>query len=241
MGDFVASKNASLYAQVREETQTISMDQLLTHGWGDNRHIALTEFKLGQPCAYKGLNGRWETAWVPLIPKNGRPVLGQTCVLLVSEELASQSDLEELSDRGVVDGIVYRQNPVEKDVFGGTNLSDDRKEFLERENPGVDFAHCLVMNHHQGPSALTFRSRWDLFVVVGSFGVGLLLIPLGLLLWLRSWSRGRKHRREIAVALARERQPQTPNDTKITAATQHAVEQTRIQMDERRRDEEIRL
>jgi hypothetical protein len=185
LAGYAALKEYPIYSQVQGEAQTIALDQLLTKGWGDNRHMVLTGFKAGNHV-YQGKDDKWEAVWIPLVPKSDREGVVHPCLLLVSDQIASPEELDEILRAEVVEGVVQARRPFEDRVFGIPNIDAQR---LEKENLSMDIANCIYLRHNANVSKIWLFGRLDLSAAIVSLLAGFAMTAIG---W-RVWQRSRLH------------------------------------------------
>ena len=98
----IAGADSRTYSIGSVPPQRLTLAELIAKGPGDNRHVTVTDFRIGG-FAFEGKNGVWRQVWVPLFPRNdpGHEIR----VLLASNQIAGEAALRVLVQTGQVTGI----------------------------------------------------------------------------------------------------------------------------------------
>ena len=119
------------------EPQEISIDQLMSAGFGDNAHVLLTDFAFSEHYVVEEkLGGSWEKAWCPLLSPN-KPIGQPLRVVLATEEVHGEASAVQLRQEPRIQGVVG--------MF--SSLGKDKQKLLEDDFPGTDFDQVFVVRH----------------------------------------------------------------------------------------------
>jgi hypothetical protein len=162
--------------------QTLTLAQLASRGPGDNAHVRVSDFITCENFVYVVRTSKyapanrpqtegWEKVYIPLLPltpqikerlqrePNWRPraAPGQVRVLLESDQIDRESDLDLLDNQRFIQGTIVNEIK---------SLDSEARERLEESYPGTDFSKCYVLQEGRKPAS---QVRLLLQVVGGTF------------------------------------------------------------------------
>jgi hypothetical protein len=187
------------------EPQVIRLRDLSDAGYGDNRHVKVTDCALGRGYVVFYREWSWVKVCIPLVPADdpgrARPGTRQVWVVLVSNRLLPESDLKSLLQQSSVQGVVSREASL-------VGLSEQRE--LQRLYPGLNWSNCLVLEEGRVP--MKESTVFKILVASASMAVvgGLVFAPW-CLFCLGPWLKGALARDRLLAAAARaERRARRP-------------------------------
>ena len=183
----VLGTHEALVARIwKPEPHAISCAELATRGAGANSHVRLVSFHLATANALhdETPEGVWRRVWIPAFPaaEPATPSFDPSGfrVLVRTDRVKSQADLERLASEAWIEGLV--SNDVDP-------LQRHELRRLEDRYPHTQIDRCWILDHE--------RTLMSTLVADAIAVVGLLLLGIGL--WL--WYRGPVWRPDIATAV----------------------------------------
>ncbi len=170
---FLGIKDYNLTAVSSKEPERISLKSLIVRGPDSNPNIILTDFAPCDNFVYETKNGRWNKAWVPIVPREdlapgqmsgGKPQAVQA--IMVSMKAHNQDELYNRVGQAAVRGLML--NRVE-------SLGSQERNLLQESYPNTDFSRCLIIQEDRAPAGPTF------LVIMISGGLVATIVGLGLL------------------------------------------------------------
>lgn len=124
-----------VHSTSQAEPQRITAAELGAKGPGDNIHVVVTDFEVGQNYVVEEKNGRWNMVWAPLFAPGKDGDVSELRVLLRAAGPDNEDELAELLSQGEVQGLItnnlvlWNQTPGQEftDVYPG---ADYRKMWL---------------------------------------------------------------------------------------------------------------
>jgi hypothetical protein len=155
----------------RPEPQTIRLADLAGNGPGDNVHVTVTDFTLGERYVAETKRGRWNRVWVPLFPARSAQKPGEVRVVVKSFKIPDEEALRQLYQQAKLTGVIT--NSIHS--LGSKEIKE-----LEQGYPGADFASALVVEEgrefpRQQKVFLTLGGAAALILVGVVCGVALLV------------------------------------------------------------------
>jgi hypothetical protein len=160
--------------------QTITCAELAAQGPGDNAHVILTDFEIGQNLVYQTSgrnNSAWQVAYLPAMPKARASSLSREivkpdanpAVIIKSRKISGEKDILALGDK--VQGLVINKI---------ASLGQKEKDLLAEHYSRGSVENCWIIEHDRRPAGgLT---------IFGFLAGGLALAALGLV-WFLSGRR----------------------------------------------------
>jgi hypothetical protein len=173
---YVGSQEMRLAAAAKSTPQTLTCAELAAKGPGDNAHVILTDFQIGQNFIYQTSgrsNSAWEVVYLPAMPM---PAASSTLrvtiepedkpsVIIKSGNIRSQQELLTLGSR--VQGVVINKIAA---------LGQKEKALLAESYPRASIENCWILEQDRHPAS----SMKILALTVGGLGLaalGVWLLP----------------------------------------------------------------
>lgn len=161
-----------------EAPETISLSKLVARGPEGNANVILTDYvPLRYHVVKRGKRGRWDGAWVPVVPKDAGPPDG-----------GSPKAVKALvfSDKGSNPEEVYQRltNPQLPGLVTNRIMtpSDGVKEQFQEQYPQTDFSTCLFIHEGREPASEA-KSALMIYGGIAAVVIGLGSLGLALFLW----------------------------------------------------------
>jgi hypothetical protein len=124
-------------ANTKADPQQLTLQQLADNGYGDNAHVLLTDFRFADTFVYekKDYGDFWEKAWIPLVPADAEEDPASFRVVLETDDVHGDSNIEELAQQPKVQGVIWFFDSLDSETQG----------LLESDFPETDFAKCLIV------------------------------------------------------------------------------------------------
>jgi len=195
---YLGIKEHQLRGRSRAEPQTISCQQLIKNGPGDNLHMVLTDFVLMPEYVYETAVGKWSGAWAPALPRGVLEERVAAALHVAPSELATVSPedrdtaLAKLNPADFnfkiivsfpkADGEEYMESMLEAETLQGTlfttglnslSRSDrDRRSLLHESYPRTDLDACWVLVVGRAPRSAATANAY----VFGGAGLALTIL-----------------------------------------------------------------
>src|SRR5262245_57387374 len=171
-----------LASHASPEPQTLSLQDLVAKGPGDNWHLRVTHFTFGQGYVVEKESASWGEVWIPVYPSpgiegkgSGPPPSGPFSALVHTRNLRDENDLARFCESPtVIQGVMTRDQggPPSWSVIGGKLLA---------MYPGTDLEKCRVINEGDVPwPSSSLNAIFIAWVVLLGVGEALILL-LGIL------------------------------------------------------------
>src|SRR5688572_27730328 len=156
--------------------ETIALDKLIARGPEGNANIVLTDYvPLKFHVVKRGRRGRWDGAWVPVVPKDAAPADGGSPravkAVVYSDKGSTPEEIFQRLTRPQLPGMVSNRI---------LTPDDSVKEQLQEQYPQTDFSTCVYIHEGREPAS---ESKSALMIYGGSGAVLLGLASLGLALY----------------------------------------------------------
>ena len=162
---FFGVQEIRLRSAADEIPQEITCADLEANGPGDNAHVVLSDFILCDfAYVYEEKNSKWSKVWIPAVPLGGEyhqqllsmlddqgnltgelPMPNNVSVIVKSSDVQSESDVELLSSRDTVQGVIV--NVI-------SSLGSDEKKILKDSYPSVNFDQCWILEVGRKPASM---------------------------------------------------------------------------------------
>ena len=163
--------------------ETISLDRLIARGPEGNANIVLTDYvPLNFHVVKRGKRGRWDGAWVPVVPRDaggGESPRAVKAVVYSDKGRSPEEIFQRLSDPrlpGMVSNRILTPD-------------DDVKDKLRQQYPQTDFSTCVYIHEGREPASET-KSALMIYGGIGAVVLGLGALGLAGLVWQRQRARG---------------------------------------------------
>lgn len=170
----------------KPEAQVLTCQELADKGPGDNAHVRLTRFVASTwSFVYREKRGKWTEVFVPAVPRDSAyaqevealleqdpdaqiPPPKDVRVVLKLKGVTSANEVKKITDGDELTGLVINEI---------SSLGSETKKLLSESYPGVDFAHCWILE--QG------RRAGSTMAAIGMLAGALVLAGFAVWLWLR--------------------------------------------------------
>ena len=191
---FVALQMQELSGQVQPQPQSLRLAELIEKGPGDNAHVELTGFKFDKPI-FEARNGRWFAVWIALYPADNK-IHGETpAVLLRTNRVHDQRQLDELLKQTQLTALVGSALPVSQWKAAPAAALYTPYPKLDPNKTIVLCDPALIIH---GRTILTAAELFDAQTPMRAWGVAAAALALGglcLLVWHRLGSLPKRRRR----------------------------------------------
>jgi hypothetical protein len=163
-----AFNRSRLGAEVSDTPEDLTLERLLARGLSGNPYVRVTQFRFRPDVVTLSKLGRWEQIWVPVQTARGGGKGeggGSFGVIVKSKKVHSQADLDELTARQEITGLLIN-------VF--ESLSGKERELLKERYPATDFDRVLILEADRKPPT---GGNQAVLYIVGAvvFGLGVAL------------------------------------------------------------------
>jgi hypothetical protein len=167
---YIAFQRQQVLHRGKPEPQTLRVADLGRNGPGDNIHVKITDFEIGDKYAARMRNGSWVGVCLPAFPKgkNGDPKALK--VVIRSSRVHSEEELRDFCKQASVRGVVVNS------IYEWEN---DR-EYMKSAYPGVDASSIwVVQEDYTFPNAGEIQTMYQIssgIVGLAVFcGIGMLM------------------------------------------------------------------
>lgn len=162
---FLGVQEMRLASGCKAEPQTITYADLASKGFGDNAHVILSDF-LSPPSdfVYEEKGGKYSKVWLPVVSLTGpyaerlmeqalinpspnnlpRPSAKEIRVIVMSEELENDAQIEALMKGDTIQGVITNKI---------ASISGEERKLLQESYPGVDFDTTYILEHARTPAS----------------------------------------------------------------------------------------
>jgi hypothetical protein len=170
--------------------ETISLSELTARGPDGNANIVLTDYvPLKYHVVKRGKRGRWDGAWVPVVPKDAPAADGASPravkAVVYSDKGSNPEEIFQRLSNPRLPGMVSNRILIPDDGV---------KEQLQQQYPQTDFSTCVYIHEGREPAS----EQTSMLLICG--GIAAVLIGIGslgraLLVWRKNATREARRKR----------------------------------------------
>jgi hypothetical protein len=110
--------NTTLTSLGKAEPQTLTAAKLSAEGPGDNIHVKLTDFAIGENFVYEEKYGSWNVVWIPAFERTEQQGGDNLRIIVKSFDIQNKTELEQFCSQaeqkneltGVITNSIHRLN-----------------------------------------------------------------------------------------------------------------------------------